>query len=77
MELQLEPVVFPALVHDLFVTVAPFAEQHGVEVTHDTCKDSFSIVSDARRIRQIALNLLSNAIKFGGGKPVHVRCGRR
>ncbi len=77
MELQLESVGFPELIQDLFVTVAPFAEQHGVPLSLETRTTPFTIVSDARRVRQILLNLLSNAIKFGGGKPVRVVCGRR
>ncbi|HEX2187278.1 MAG TPA: ATP-binding protein [Longimicrobiaceae bacterium] len=77
MELQVESVGFPELVQDLFVTVAPFAEQHGVPLTLETRSEPFTIVSDARRVRQILLNLLSNAIKFGGGEPVRVVCGRR
>jgi PAS domain S-box-containing protein len=77
MELQLESVGFPELIQDLFVTVAPFAEQHGVPLALETRSDPFTIVSDARRVRQILLNLLSNAIKFGGGKPVRVVSSRR
>jgi PAS domain S-box-containing protein len=72
MELQFEPVSMAELVHDLFVTVAPLAAEHGVELTQEVCDES--IVSDPRRIRQIVLNLLSNAIKFGASKPVRVIC---
>jgi signal transduction histidine kinase len=36
--------------------------------------ESFNIISDPRRVRQILLNLLSNAIKFGEGKPIRVAC---
>jgi signal transduction histidine kinase len=72
MELQMEEIAITELVRDLFVTVAPFAEEHGVELGLEICETS--IDSDPRRIRQILLNLLSNAIKFGEGKPVVVRC---
>jgi PAS domain S-box-containing protein len=72
MELQIETVGFPELIEDLFVTVSPFAEQHGAELKLETESDPFTIVSDARRVRQILLNLLSNGIKFGGGRPVQV-----
>jgi signal transduction histidine kinase len=70
MELQVESVRFPDLLQDLFITVAPVAEQHQVELSMEGRSEPFAIVSDARRVRQILLNLLSNAIKFGGGKPV-------
>jgi PAS domain S-box-containing protein len=76
-ELLLEPVRFPDIVQDLFVTVAPVAQEHGVELTLEAEDDPFSIVADTRRVRQIVLNLLSNAIKFGERKPVRVRCVRR
>jgi PAS domain S-box-containing protein len=77
MELLLESVPFPETVRELFVTVAPLAEEHGVEMSLEGPDAPFTIVSDVRRVRQIALNLLSNAIKFGAGRPVHVRCGRQ
>ncbi len=74
-DLRLQPVEFPGLIEDLFVTVRPLADQH-----HSTLALSFEaeqpikIVSDPRRLRQILLNLLSNAIKFGQGKPINVVC---
>jgi PAS domain S-box-containing protein len=76
MELQYERILFPDLMRDLFATVAPLAQSREVELTLDAEESSWSIVSDPRKIRQIALNLLSNAIKFGGGKPVRVSCAR-
>jgi len=73
-ELSLQPVVFPALVEDLFVTVRPLADEHRTELTMESETDGpRSIVSDPRRVRQILLNLLSNAIKFGEKKPIRVR----
>jgi PAS domain S-box-containing protein len=72
MELHVEKVGFPELLQDLFVTVSPFAEQHGAELLLETESEPFTVVSDARRVRQILLNLLSNGIKFGQGKPLHV-----
>jgi signal transduction histidine kinase len=73
-ELTLQPVMFPALIEDLFVTVRPLADEYGSILSLEMESGSFSIVSDPRRVRQILLNLLSNAIKFGEGKPIHVVC---
>ena len=73
-ELQLSRVSFPSLIEDLFITVTPFAETHGVALTLEMQSEPFEITSDGRRIRQILLNLLSNAIKFGNGQPVSVVC---
>jgi two-component system, sensor histidine kinase len=73
-ELSLQPVMFPALIEDLFVTVRPLADEYGSSLALDMESEPFNIVSDPRRVRQILLNLLSNAIKFGEGKPIRVAC---
>jgi signal transduction histidine kinase len=73
-ELTLQPVMFPALIEDLFVTVRPLADEYGSTLSLDLEGEHFNIVSDPRRVRQILLNLLSNAIKFGEGKPIRVLC---
>jgi signal transduction histidine kinase len=73
-ELTLQPVMFPSLIEDLFVTVRPLADEYGSTLSLDTEGEHFNIVSDPRRVRQILLNLLSNAIKFGEGKPIRVLC---
>jgi signal transduction histidine kinase len=71
-EMAVQPVSFPALIEDLFVTVRPLATENETELVLDVLGDPTSISTDPRRVRQILLNLLSNAIKFGRGKPVHV-----
>jgi signal transduction histidine kinase len=73
-ELTLQPVMFPSLIEDLFVTVRPLADEYGSSLSLDMDGEPFNIVSDPRRVRQILLNLLSNAIKFGEGKPIRVSC---
>ena len=75
-ELSLQPVSFPGLIEDLFVTVRPLADEYGSELSLRLAGDSVTIITDPRRVRQILLNLLSNAIKFGGGKPIEVLCKR-
>jgi PAS domain S-box-containing protein len=76
-DLRLQPVEFPSLIEDLFVTVKPLADEHHSPLTLDCDEKSpLKIISDPRRVRQILLNLLSNAIKFGQGKPINVSCRR-
>jgi signal transduction histidine kinase len=75
-ELEPQPVTFPDLVQELFVTVRPLADEHGSALElHDD--GEARVTSDPRRVRQILLNLLSNAIKFGGGQPIEVLCRPR
>lgn len=76
LDLKLQPVRFPALIEDLFVTVRPMAEERGSELTLEHSGDTITVISDPRRVRQILLNLLSNAIKFGRGRPIRVSCTR-
>jgi two-component system, sensor histidine kinase len=74
-ELSLQPVMFPSLIEDLFVTVRPLADEYGSTLSLEMeAEEPFTVVSDPRRVRQILLNLLSNAIKFGEGKPIRVLC---
>src|SRR5690349_18426041 len=72
-ELRLQPVNFPQLVDDLFVTVRPLADQYGSALTLQHAGDPLQVTSGPRRLRQILLNLLSNASKFGRGQPIAVR----
>jgi len=71
-ELTLQPVPFPGIIEDLFVTVRPLADEHHAELQLHVDNGPKAIISDPRRVRQILLNLISNAIKFGRGKPIHV-----
>jgi len=75
-ELTVQPVMLPALIEDLFITVRPLADEYGSTLSLEMDGEPFNIVSDPRRVRQILLNLLSNAIKFGEGKPIKVACKR-
>ena len=72
-DLRLQPVAFPSLIEDLFVTVRPLADQYGSSLAIEHKGEPVKVISDPRRVRQILLNLLSNAIKFGRGKPIRVR----
>ena len=72
LELKVQPVQFPMLIEDLFVTVRPMAEERGSTLELEHHGEHVTVTSDPRRVRQILLNLLSNAIKFGQGNPIRV-----
>ena len=76
-ELKAQPVIFPTLIEDLFVTVRPMADERGSELTLEYDGEPVTVITDPRRVRQILLNLLSNAIKFGRGQPIRVVCARQ
>ncbi|HEU0016000.1 MAG TPA: response regulator, partial [Longimicrobium sp.] len=73
LDLEIQTANFPSVVHDLFVTVRPLADEHGSELSLEA-EGEVTVTTDPRRVRQILLNLLSNAIKFGEGKPITVCC---
>ena len=75
-DLRLQPVAFPSIIEELFVTVRPLADKYGTKLSLEHDGNPINIVSDPRRLRQILLNLLSNAIKFGGAKPIRVQVSR-
>jgi signal transduction histidine kinase len=75
-ELHVEPVTFPSLIEDLFISVGPLADDNGVALSCEHHGDPHTVTTDPRRVRQILLNLLSNAIKFGDRKPVDIRTAR-
>jgi PAS domain S-box-containing protein len=75
-DLRLQPVSFPSVIEELFVTVRPLADKYRTKLSLEHEGGGISVVSDPRRLRQILLNLLSNAIKFGREKPIRVQVSR-
>ena len=48
-DLRLQPVSFPSLIEDLFVTVRPLADQYGSTLTLEHDGEPIKVVSDPRR----------------------------
>ena len=71
-DIAAEQVTFPHVIDELFATVRPLADTHECELSLKHEGDPISVLTDARRVRQILLNLFSNAIKFGKGRPIEV-----
>lgn len=76
MEVVLEETSVPELIEDLVETIRPLAARRGSPIEMRLPAQECSLVTDAKRVRQIVLNLLSNALKFGAGRPVHLTCIR-
>ncbi|MDA8099192.1 MAG: ATP-binding protein [Nitrospiraceae bacterium] len=55
-------------------TVRPLAEKKGLDLSVEVAPEIGVIMSDQRRVEQIALNLLSNAIKYTEAGSVRLTC---
>ena len=75
-ELETETVDMQRLLEELVSLLRPLADGRGSPLSLVVRDTPCTVVTDARRVRQVVLNLLSNAIKFGKGNPIWVYCGR-
>jgi PAS domain S-box len=75
LDLRSESVDIVHLIDDLLDSVRPFAAERGALLRYDPQTDIPRLFVDPRAVRKILLHLLTNAIKYGGGGPVHIRCG--
>jgi CheY-like chemotaxis protein len=68
--LNVQPVDFPAIVHNAIDAIAPAADAKGVRIEAVIDPEAAPISGDPERLQQILWNLLSNAVKFTkrGGK---------
>src|SRR5438105_5382644 len=62
-ELSLQPVMFPALIEDLFVTVRPLADEYGSTLTLEMEAEPFNICIYPRSVSQDISHSLTHAIK--------------
>ncbi len=62
-QLTMEEVAIPALLHDTLASVEPQARAKGLALELEAA-DVPHVSTDAKRVRQIVLNLVSNAVKF-------------
>jgi signal transduction histidine kinase/integral membrane sensor domain MASE1 len=65
--------VNPAL-EDVVQTLAPLAQEKGLELRIEAGRNLGSVVGDRQRFEQILLNLLGNALKFTEHGSVTLRC---
>jgi signal transduction histidine kinase len=63
-QVRIEDVDVCALVAETLVMVGPTAAAKGLELHAELPDQAVTVVTDARKLRQVVLNLLSNATKF-------------
>jgi signal transduction histidine kinase len=64
LRLESAPIDVAALLHDVVETARPLALANGDRLAVELDADTFPLVSDRARVRQVLLNLVSNAIKY-------------
>ena len=66
--ITLEPCHLKAVAEDAFSLIRPLAEEKNIRLNNKIQNDSFFVIADNIRLRQVLLNLLSNAIKYNEEK---------
>lgn len=75
MAVQLEPISVAGVVHDCQATLAPLAQEHGIEVHYHVPPAHWMLYADANRLKQVCINLLTNAIQYNRANgSIHVAC---
>jgi len=66
LKLELAPVDLKQLLEDSLILIKEKARAHGISLTLElpAALEDLTIMTDARRLKQVLLNLLSNAVKF-------------
>lgn len=65
LELDLKDVNIAKIITECLTTLAPIAAQNNIELINSiTHEESYFVVGDTLRLKQVVINLLSNAIKY-------------
>ena len=73
MELYLEDVELPSLLHDVAATIQPLLAKQSNELEIEIPPEITTVHTDVTKLRQVMLNLLSNACKFSHHAKITLR----
>ena len=71
-----EPVAVSQVVGETVESLAPLADEAGLDLSFEVSPDAENIVTDRRRLRQLLVNLVGNGIKYTGSGCVEINVSR-
>ena len=75
LSVQLEAISVAGVLHDCQATLAPLAQQHGIEVHYHLPPTHWMLYADANRLKQVCVHVVTNAIQYNRANgSIHVAC---
>ncbi len=76
-QMQISELELADVIHDCMTLVTPLAEQKNIRIKDLTGNDTYKVIADRTRLKQVILNLMSNAVKYNNiGGSITLQCSR-